>query len=149
MVTYHAGNLQIFNSDGLIAIDVVAGSFMERILTLVGDALMDTSDKVPGFLTPLAALLAPGKFALSLGKLLCTFLGMFRVLNNVPVAIGYQVANTHIQPNAITLLGQGLRFRLTDTLHIPARGAQDNTGKFERALQWDDGRSHEYVRPFA
>ena len=35
MVTYHVGNFQVFNGNGLIAVDIIVGSFMEGILTLV------------------------------------------------------------------------------------------------------------------
>ena len=135
MVPYHVGNFQVFNGNGLIAVDIIVGSFMEGILTLVRNVLMDTSDLVLGFLVSLATLLTPGKCALSLSKSFRTLLRMFGVLNNVPIAICNQIPDAHIQPNGIVLLRQRLRGCFANALQIPTRGAQDNTGKLERPFQ--------------
>ena len=40
MVSYHVGNLQIFNDDGLIAVHVLVRGFMKRVLSLVGNTLI-------------------------------------------------------------------------------------------------------------
>src|SRR5439155_18334666 len=78
MVADHVGHLQIFNGEDLIAIDIVAGCFMQRIFALVGNALMGTRYKVLRLFAPVATLLAFGQLALSMGQLASTFLGMFR-----------------------------------------------------------------------
>ncbi len=105
MVAYHVGNFQIFNDNGLIAVDVVARGFMERVFALVGNAFMLTGDLLLRFLAPIAPLLALLQFALGVSQLPGAFLCMLRVLNNTPVAIGNKIANTHIQPDRILLLG--------------------------------------------
>src|SRR5207249_2515068 len=91
MVADHVGHLQVFNGDDLIAIDIVAGRLMQRILALVGHALMVTSHMLLGFLSPMAALLAPGKFALCSRQ----FLGVLGILDHVPTAISNQIADAH------------------------------------------------------
>ena len=64
---------------------------MQRILALVGHALMVTSHMVLGFLSTMAAFLAPGKFALCSRQFLGAFLGMLGILDNVPTAISNQI----------------------------------------------------------
>src|SRR5258706_927961 len=87
------------------------------------------------FLTPMTASFALGKFALYSGKLLSTLLGIFGIVDHMPIAIGYQIADPQIKSNSIVLLRQWLRRCFTNTLQIPARGAQDKASKLECALQ--------------
>jgi hypothetical protein len=134
MVLHHVGGSQIFKGDGLVVLHIVMRGFMESILALVVDALMDTGNLFLGLLTAVAALFAVSQFLLSLSKLLRTLLGMFRVWHDVPVAINDQIAKAHIQANGMLVLGQRLRFSLADALQIPARGTQDETGKLEGSL---------------
>ncbi len=42
MVLHHVGGFQIFKGDGLVVLHIVMRGFMESILALVVDALMDT-----------------------------------------------------------------------------------------------------------
>ena len=48
MVPNHVGHLQIFNRNRLVAIYVVAGSFVKRILTLIGNMLVNACDLLLG-----------------------------------------------------------------------------------------------------
>src|SRR5258708_3459824 len=118
MVTYHVGWLQVFNSDSLIVLDVVMRSFMQRILALVRNALVMTRNIVFSFLASGAALLALCEFALCSCQFLSTLLGMFGIVDDMPVAIRYQIADTHIQPYSIIFLRQWLLLSFTDALQI-------------------------------
>src|SRR5947209_3302729 len=64
MVTYHVGNSQIFNGYGLIHVNIISGGFVKSIFALVGDMLMNASDKMLGLLAAVAPLFAFSKFAL-------------------------------------------------------------------------------------
>src|SRR6266516_7394932 len=134
MVLHHVGRFQIFNGDSLVSINVVTRGFMKGVLTFVGNALIVTHYIVFGFLASVAALLALGKSPLGMSQLLCTFLSMFGIVDDMPIAISHEVTNTHIETNSILFLGKRFRFGLTDALEIPTRGTQDNTGKFESAF---------------
>jgi hypothetical protein len=85
MVLNHVGGFQAFHDDRLIVLDVVMRGFVQRILALVGNALMNTSHLLPGFLTPVAALLAPCQFLLSLSQFLRTLLGVFGIVDGVSI----------------------------------------------------------------
>ena len=59
---------------------------------------------------------------------------MFGVIDTVPIAIGYEITDAQIQTNAIVFLWEGFSSNLTDTLQIPPRGTQHETGKLKSAL---------------
>lgn len=130
-VTYHVGGFQIFDGDGLVVLHILVRGFVKCILSLVSNALMDTSNELLRFFVAVASLLAPGKGTLCS----CQFLGtLFRVpgvVDSMSVAISNQIANTHVQTNRVVLLGKGFRFCLADALHIPAGRTQHYTSELE------------------
>jgi hypothetical protein len=136
VVAYHIGRSQIFYDDGLIAVYVATGRFMQRVFALVGNALVDTSNQPLRLFASVASLLALCQCALCS----CQFLGtLFRVpgiFNDPPVTIGNEVTDAHIQPDRVVLLGKRFRAGFTDALHVPARRTQDDTSKFEGAGEW-------------
>src|SRR5256714_6566019 len=91
MVANHVGHLQVFNGDDLIAIDIVAGRLMQRILALVGHALMVTSHMVLGFLRRWLPFLHLASLRCARASFLALFLGMLGILDNVPTAISNQI----------------------------------------------------------
>jgi len=131
MVTYHVGRFQVFNHDGLIAVYIMARGFMQGIFTLISNAFVMTRYVVLGFLASAASLLTLSKLTLSMSQLLRTRLRMFGVLNDMAIAISYEIPDTHIQPHSIVFLGQGGRFGLADALEVPTRRTQDDTSKLE------------------
>src|SRR5260370_42109102 len=101
MVFHHVGRSQIFNHNRLIAVYIVARGFMKRILALIMDTFMKTSNLMLTFLPPGVSLFAATKLLLSLSQLLGTLLGMFRIADHVPIAISHEVTDTHIQPHHV------------------------------------------------
>ena len=65
MVTDHVGRFQVLYDDGLIAIDVATGGFLQRVFALVGDALVDAGNPPFRFFAAGAALFALCQLPLS------------------------------------------------------------------------------------
>lgn len=135
MVPDHVGRMEVFYHDRLVTINVASRGFMEGVFSLISNPLMMTRNLVFRFLTPTAPFATFSKSSLGMSKLASAFLGMLRVVSDIPIAISYQVADTHIKTNCILFLGQELLFHITNALEIPARRAQDNAGKLESAFQ--------------
>src|SRR5207248_966023 len=131
MASYHVGRFQVFNNDGLIVLDIVMRGFMEGILALVVNTLVETSNLLLGFVASVASLFTTGELLLSLTEFLGTFLAMYGIVDDVPISISHEVTDTHIKPDSVVFQGQGLRFGLANTLEVPARGTQDDTSKLE------------------
>ena len=114
---------------------------MQRVLALVDDAFMVTCYRMFGFLASLASFTALRQPALCPCQFLCASLRVLGIADHVPVAIGHQIANTHIQANGLLILMQRFGRGLTETLQIPAGGTQHHASELEGANQGGGGQS--------
>jgi hypothetical protein len=106
-VAYHVGRSQIFNGDSLIVLDVLVGGFMECVFALVGNALMNTSNELSGFLAAVASLLTLRQFPLCSCQFLGTLFRVLGIIDGMPIAISNQITNPISRPTALSFLGRG------------------------------------------
>jgi len=93
---------------------------MKRILALITKMFMDTSDVVFCLPTAMTALRAFCETVLGMSQTCGGLLTILGILDDLPVAIGNQIPNAHIEANCIVFAWQGRWRRFTDALEIPA-----------------------------
>lgn len=103
-VLHHAGGFEVFRADDLVLPDQGRGEFMQEVLTLVGDALMDTGEF--GFRSPVprTAFFASGQGLLCFSEL--TLVAPVELRIGFPVKlfpIGHhgKVLDPHVNANGV------------------------------------------------
>jgi len=96
MIFDHIRRLQVLNHNCLVLIDVSPAGFMQRILTLVCNLLVDTCHISSRLAPSSAPLRTRTQTLLRLRQSLKTTLICTRVLDRLAVAIGYEIRDAHI-----------------------------------------------------
>ena len=113
-------DIQVFNADRCIGVNILAGEFVQEISLLVRDMIIDPLQFTLCLLPVLREPLFPSNALLQLLDLLQRMLMEPRVLDHCPVAIDCKRGQTEIDPDRspLSLRFGDLLFRLND--HIPS-----------------------------
>ncbi len=148
MIVEHAGDIQVFYADALIACCVGLGSLEEKVPTLALDFEMRLGAVAGRFAASLAPLLATAELALFAPQGSLTLAIIARIGNRRAVGISQEDFQADIQPNvrmdtrASRLLLVALCWWLTDNQRVPVPiSPQDQMtrlgGALYRAMQLD------------
>ncbi len=123
MVMNHPIHVQIFDADDPELIDKTAAVLMGEVLAPPRDTLMNTRDSLAVLASFWGAFGKPGVFPLDFGKSLFFGAEEARIGDLVSIGEHGKGFQSHVNPDALSVLRQSLRLSLTREAGVPFAGA--------------------------